>query len=509
MRMNLKAAAAATLAISACGTALALPVASAIDQRVYVSGASAQDGGIEFAVRRVCVGGASAAASTLDLYRISGNDRVWTCETNNSLIPGIGTGGGTGGNVRIAIYKFSSGGSGNGVNPLIDNSTLAFRGVQASTSCSTVTPVAASGSFVALEENSGCTNATTENVVPQIGFSDVEPNKFTTAGRAANLTAAGANQLVMGIVVSTNLYRALQASQSLGNDDEYVNMPTLSSTTVANAFNGNLVDWSQVTDRAGNSLPAPSSGDGTVNICRRADSSGTQAITEITFLRQRCTSLATTTSGFLPADGAGGAGPNNTSTGTTAAPNFGAGRVYAGSGSTQVRDCLDAANTQGRFAIGLLSTECAPGNVTSCGSTVARNYRFVKVDSAAPTLVDTVAGKYNFYAEQSINSRPTLSGAGLSVRNRLLALLSDVNVIEQINVGFRQTFGDSGLLGVPNANAGLTAVPPYTEAAVRANAINSTFKNPQGTGTNNCQVAPAVNASFVVADPAPILPQGL
>jgi hypothetical protein len=505
MTMRIKAAVGAVIAAAAASSAMALPANSPIDTTVFVSGATAQDNGIEFAVRRLCVNTA-AANSTMDLYRYSSNDRAWTCETNNTLVPGIGTGTGAGGNVRIQIVKFSSGGSGNGVNPLIDGTTLAFRGVDASTSCAGVARPA-QGSFAQFIEHSNCTGGTTLNQVPQIGFSDVEPNKFTSQARANQLTAAGANQLVIGIPVSTNLYRALQTSQGLGSDDSYVNMPSLPSTVVAGAFNGTIVDWVQVMNKAGVSLPAPNSGDSTVKICRRNDSSGTQAITEITFLRQRCTTIATAP--FLPADGAGGSGSGGTSPGTSNAANFANGNVYAGSGSPQVRDCLHAANQAGFYAIGLLSTECQPTTSSGgCGNTAAREYRFVKIDGAAPTLVDTASGRYNFYAEQSINNRPSLAGAGLAVKNRLRALLSDVNVLAQINGNFQFSFGDAGMLGVPDSGSGLIPTPPYTQTSLRAQPINSTSKNPTGSGTNNCQVAPAIQASFVVADTAAILPQG-
>ncbi|MEZ5500756.1 MAG: hypothetical protein R3E77_15185 [Steroidobacteraceae bacterium] len=480
MKSFVSAAALGVLACAATLPAMAYPAGTAIpaNRLFYISGASAQDQGIEFVMRKICTG-------NLDKFQFGNNDRFWSCDVttaSSGLTAGI-----------AGFYKFSSGGSGNGVNPLIDNSQLTFTRESATSVCTNAAMPVIAG-FTNGTDHTGCTNPSTSNVIPQIGFSDVEPKLITTPARAGALVANGANQLVFGIPVSLNLYRELQANQGLVADDEYINMPTLSSTTVASLFTGSIIDWSQLANNAGASLAA-----GSVKICRRVNTSGSQATTEVHFLRNRCTTSANNTKPMLPNDAAG--------TGT-ADPTFNLGNVYAGSGSGDVRDCLAVANDNGFRAVGLLSMECQPENASCNIASTVGKFRFVKIDGAAPTLVDTVSGRYSYVAEQSINRAGGLSGDPLTLYNKLLALMSDPAVLAQINAGFRFTFGDSGLLGVPDGATLFAPLPPLTEAVVRATPINSWNKNSLGTGTNNCQVSGQVNGAIVVNDDSPILPQG-
>jgi hypothetical protein len=499
MTIRIKSAVAAVLASCAAGSAMALPVNATIEATVYISGATAQDTGIDFTLRKMCVDSANAA-TRMDIYRYNTNERAVTCMSNNTLIPNLGLGAG---DHAIQIIKYSVGGSTSGVTPLAPapvGAALTVRTVNSTTTCTGDTAVGTSGTFAQYHDHSGCSAGGTTTTRPNFGFSDVEPRKISGPAADAGVNGEGANHLIFGIPVNTKLYRALQANQGLTQDDSYANMPSLSKQAIAGAFNGSLVIWSQLTNKDGTSVAV--TGDDTVKVCRRGTGSGTQAITEITFLRNRCNIVATAP--FLAADNAGGG-----TGGGTAAPAFNLGNVYAGSGAGNVRDCLDSADTNNFNAIGLLSMECSPDNITNCGSTSPRAYRFVKVDGFAPTLVDTVSGNYDFYAEQSINTGPAglVTAQGTAVRLQMKKLLSDVTVIGQLNTAFKETFGHSGLLAVPDANSGLLNSPPYTQASVDALPVNTSFKNPSGAGTDNCQISPVINSSFLTPDRRPILPQ--
>ncbi len=120
--------------------------------------------------------------------------------------------------------------------------------------------------------------------------------------------------------------------------------------------------------------------DTNVFICRRVASSGTQASYESYWLQQRCdaTRGSTTPVPF--------AVPDDGSTLTVGAPpksriwEAGGGFVNAGEGSGDVRNCFNAHNTNGTWAIGTLSTEVTASNLT------AGNFRMVRIDGALLNL---------------------------------------------------------------------------------------------------------------------------
>jgi hypothetical protein len=72
-----------------------------------------------------------------------------------------------------------------------------------------------------------------------------------------------------------------------------------------------------------------------------------------------------------------------------------AGNVSAGTGTGDVRDCLDAHERFNRWAVGILSTE----NIGNNGN---REFRYVKVDGLAPTLLNAHAGRWTHASERSM-----------------------------------------------------------------------------------------------------------
>ncbi len=113
--------------------------------------------------------------------------------------------------------------------------------------------------------------------------------------------------------------------------------------------------------------------DDLVYVCRRVDTSGTQASYEMFFLNQRC---------------AAGVHPfvKNSS------------KVFMGSGTADVKACINELDRQKVWAVGIMSTE-------NVASEADDRWRFVKVDGVAPTLLNTFSGRWPFFVEQSYQWR--------------------------------------------------------------------------------------------------------
>lgn len=205
--------------------------------------------------------------------------------------------------------------------------------------------------------------------LPAGGFLDVEPAAFPPA-LAGNFNAKGVSVQsqtgqVFGIVVNKELYRDLQVDQGLytstaaaisadANFDP-LNAPSISKTQYATLVS------STGFHNDGSDL-APNSGVGKkITVFSRADTSGTQASSNIFFLNNPC---AKGVSANLTAQGA--------LTGSTYAvsPQGGTGGVK--SGITAV--------AAGAYAIGLVSLE----NDWRVDVAVNNGYRFVKLDGVHP-----------------------------------------------------------------------------------------------------------------------------
>lgn len=431
--------------------------------RVLASGASAQDQGFQQWFRLQC------AAGTLDIYRDGANQRMFFCNINSTGIPGFPTA--ALGGKKVAMFKSSVGGSGNGVQPVADQTLLGFLNPPNVTGCVT-TAVAASGAFGAYNDHL-CTAGTLQNAVSDAGISDVEPRLFqATAAQIGRLAVSSQNAVIWGVPVTTNLRNALQTAQGLvaGSDTE-ANMPTLSRQQVTSLYVGNLSSWDQLTDATGVGL-ATSAGaaDTNVYVCRRVATSGTQASFEVNFLRDRCIA---------------GSPPMVT------ASNFPA-TVTEGSGTSNVISCLNAHNTAGRWAVGLFSTENQEG---------AGGWRFVKVDGRAPTLLNVVKGGYPYFSEQSIQWRKSPAtnlptGLTLTLLNNFKAEMGSPAIIANLNQGFNHTWGQSGLLALPT-NGHLPPATPYTAANVTATPVSTQSKSYVDGSPNNC-LEPALYADQLV-----------
>jgi hypothetical protein len=451
---------------------------------IRISGASAQDNGILGSALSLCVAG------TVHKYSIS-NNAVYFCT------PDIGAGAGQitvpAGKTKLAIYKYSVGGSAFGVAPINSNvaatgATIGSAGNQVpfldltklNSVCTgtfaTTTPAATFGTALSTYANVACSNASgtvTTLATTYIGVSDVEPAFFTN--NASNITAATSYALIFGVPVSLNVRNAMQAQQGLvvGSDTE-ADMPSLSSAQITSAYTQFQQTWGGIGVTTGLV-------DDTIYVARRVDSSGTQKTFEALIARTpngeaANKSCASGVDLFV--------GPDSGLVGTNTGDNesvctAGTTVIFSGSGGGNVRNCMINHNAAGRGAIGMLTTEDKAGTA---------NWRFVKVDGVAPTQANAASGKYRHYVESTINTRTagafaTSAALGYTaVVNRLKADFANPATIKLIN-GADQPFGAAGLmaLGVSGGTVdftGASSVLPWTKLV-------------SGTSLDNCQ-APKV-----------------
>ncbi|MEK6749700.1 MAG: hypothetical protein AABY83_10900 [Pseudomonadota bacterium] len=481
------------------GQALALPLANystGTTTDMYISGASAQDGGLLAMMRRVC------ASGTLDVYAGAGsaaNQALYFCQVNTAQVAGLVK-------PNIAVYKTSVGGSGMGVQPVSDAVPLPFFNVArmgavcpaTGAAVAAVAPIAPDTLGLPAYTKRTCTTSGLVNayptqpaastglydVVPDAGFSDVEPTLFgATPAQIARMSPVSANAVIFGVPVTLGLRNALQAAQglSVGGEDE-VSMPSLTKTQIAALYSGYVTTWDQFASVLGVTLPAPV--DLNVYLARRVATSGSEKATEVYFLNQNCAA------NVAPMQ----VGNDTTSCGATGVP----GTVYEGSGGGNVAACLNTHHAAGRWAVGLLSTEVVANNASD-------GWRFIKVGGQAPTLLNVQDSRYDFWAEQSMQSRavaytnPTygtvggvLSGDKSTFWSALTLKIGEPAVVSAIDSGFAHSWGHAGLMALGlnyAANAPMDESTPaalvLAKAQVLSNPVTTTTRSPNGS-PNNC-----------------------
>lgn len=506
----------AVVSVLICGTpALALPPSPAPQIELYVSGATAQDEALENLMRlKAGIAGAPniCRPDTLDIYRgkIDGTaKRVFYCQTSGN-VPGVPAG------LRLAVHK-SSGGSGEGVTPVSSTRPISYidlANLPQAASCRTAAAERAAGDLAGYSNHVGCDGGG-KSVVPRAGISDVEPQ--LVGGITQPLTVRAQNQLVWGLPVTKNLRNALQAVQGLVRStvphddplrDTQGNMPSLPRSVVAGLFAGTTKTWDQLYDRGGVAFTqsptlAPGAAQNpdasgaspgayrpdartgaSVYVCRRIASSGTQASYEVHYLRNRC--VDSSPPFVRPNDGSDlETGGDPAKLVRIAKP---AGTVYAGVGTGDVRECLDAHEQFNRWAVGILSTE-------NIGNNGGREFRYVKVDGAAPTLLSAHSGTWVHVSEQSMqwlkSFNPSLAATN---EGRVLSFVASnmglPRVIEALNTGFVHPWGQGGYLA-PAGSGFAAPTPPVTAESLRQNPVAGLSKSLNGL--NNCAEPVAVS----------------
>lgn len=397
--MNKLKTLAAAAALAMVGSAHALTPAQVDAARtagtlkeVYISGSSALRLSIAAYLQEVCNGDMDAFFDSAT----GSNHRAYSCtlkaKTGNY---NIGT--------PVLVYKRDQGGSGQGVNPVAQATPIAHMVVSDAACTATGNP-----SPIADIQLASYTCGTTASVVSDAGISDVEPSLLQqsinlpsgatalTTAELGNLDVAPLVQAIFGVAVNTNLYRALQATQGLTQDDADANQPTVSAEFVRAALTGQIVGSG--TAKKGWNLVVSSAVDAgvnskQVNVCRRAKGSGTQAGSNVLFAGNPCNS---------------GTGALNPLAATGTVAQNGTVAVVENSSSGAVETCLGTTvEGAGGYGLGILGRENNP--LANGGD---KHYRYVKLDGVAPLRIEAKAGNYPFFFESTMQWNKTVVTPG-------------------------------------------------------------------------------------------------
>jgi len=470
----------ALAAIAAAGSAHALTPSQVAAARaagtlkeVVIHGASAQTNLIAGYMGEIC------ATGSLDVFQSASNSgkdyKAYACNLK-ATVPGTG---GWPANTPVLVIKRDLGGSIYGVNPV-----------------ATQTPqntMVVDGSCTGTASPWTCSTVALRQAVA--GLSDVEPGIFsktltvgTTAGVAFNLpsgtddngtawailpaaTAAGldvatANQTIFGLAVSPDLRNALQAAQGLSvGATDAANMPSVPRafyTAAASGFvranDAKLPGWDALT---GN----PADKAKTVNLCRRANGSGTQASSNLFFLEAG--TITTTSNGaFFPQTAQNFPSPavavTNGVVTTNAAPVVtGPALAVIEAGSTGLATgCLTPSTVQnadgtqvsnaGMFAIGVISFE-------NIAPTSANSWSFVKLDGQAPSQAAARVGAYPYVYSATMQWKKTAPGTpDTGTKAFLVDMRKNLGTPAKI-AGLTSAAAKQGVLASPSSYTGSCA----------------------------------------------------
>lgn len=516
---------------------------------IWHGGASASTSSMQIAV----IGSVCDLAQPVDVLedaRVLGKPEFWAvaCIGKAGLAASLA-------GKKILWNKRDEGGSGVGVGPLATNPPTAVGFMKPSTGAGNNCPSVSSarnydttgdGITDVVANVWNCTNfavpvdpyneasASTDGVlrVPEIGTSDIEPDKFQSAfpqnvpvadlnldGNQNNdpltpykttgvLSDVGLAQLIFGVPVNVLMYQDLQRAQfpaghplnndchpagggyglitnSAANANSEKCMPSLTGQEIRSIMMAGGAIRSTLDFQAENpfgsaaftQLTGTGTTDNTIQICRRVNGSGTQAQHNAIFLGYPCDPTNDATIDALVPESEG------------AFTTF----VVNNSGSGDVEKCLNdfsnGTNTTGknaslrtRWAIGVQSLE---KNAPS-GGAFANAYRFIKVDGFAPTLANAHAGDYYDVARQSIQTRIGTPAVNVDARDALVPNVDNKVLLNALNK--THAFGRSGWLASPRA----TQTPDSTLNVTQPVAW---FQRVSGTKANTCALPSAFKKS--------------
>jgi hypothetical protein len=409
----------------------ALSAGQAFATTQIISGASASSINAAKALRQLCAANGGTYAIYKQDTKLNSLGNIFTATCSGG---GTKTFDGLSGGIDQVRFNVSGGSLGAVTNSV----TTAVARIDPSTAtCTALGAGTEALAFALVNEMNNCGTSGTTLQLGDGGFLDVNADVFA----AKNLSLAGADPAAdfvqsnflqaFGLGVSQPLYRALQAYQTAqgqldpscattsgSNPVVYTAsdstlplcQPSVSRAQIAaliNNFNGNpkkaganfLIGGtaSTVTDLVGGTggkaivasqLPALNTN---LTYCRRPNTSGTQASTELYFLANP------TASGDL----GGALTVSNPVTSPAADVAYGTTmKVRMNSGTSDVKNCMNNSATDTAYSFGTVSLENNPigGSDT---------YRFVKINNVSPTegvagasnTVEAIAGRYDFVFE--------------------------------------------------------------------------------------------------------------
>lgn len=495
MFRNSLIATAVALAAGFAGVAQGANLAVPADNVLNVGGATAQDKSLAIGwITDLC--DAAATPGGIEVFTTRANFLPGTVSNYAIACRMKGTANGAAAGQDTVIVKYS-GGSGTGTTNVATGATLTTSGsanwVDWAT-CATA-PVAGSVNGVNYSVHLSCPLNGTP-LVPKAGLADVEPPLLGAAGAA--LTTLPGAAVPFGVMVSQNLYEALQTAQK-GAANSTIDAtcnnsvatytpdctPNVSSQLMRGIFKGTILTVATLRNQTGASIPNPA-GSPLIHICRRGNNSGTMASFKAYFLGEGCGGLGNQHTFALPTNGGTAAAGQAYTIGNTD-------RVFAGTGNGDVLACLDDKVTQNRYAFGIVSLE-----TTSFGDVAPNRWRFVKLDGVFPSLENVARGEYAFFTESACN-RPSSGANPLSAIQLALASGTVVGGTQTATGLCGAVRGDAvsvnpsggsawagGTLTIP-ASTAVCPTTPVTNASILANPTNGSTRSVSFGGTpNNC-----------------------
>jgi len=476
---------------------------------VYISGSTAVDNTLASIVQNsLCQADTLSTYISQVTFAGGGSETLYYCQA--------GTGSGLPTSDYLAVEKESTTGSVHGAEPLINVSEGAPSGVTFFDPTQGTAIDAANCTNDGSTTSNDCpTSVFISNVTPTGGVADVEAKLLRSVPGGAvlpaaaigdDLVAAPGLDVVWGIAVTKNLYRALQQAEGLNTGtcattpDVPQCVPSLSKEQVASILvysdfgNTNLTFWNQVLDLPANPV------DENIYLCRRDVGSGTEASFEAYFLGARCADatngsdlhMATQDGQYVIESGSNGGirtcleafyNHNNTIAITPYNSDLGT-------------DFPPVTPTGDQWAIGILSSEETASNLTGSND----SWRLVAIDGVLPTLENVVNGFYPYFSTDAwYHYKSGLaypSSAALGVFNTIQADVGSPSVLATADATYKnQPWGDGGDLSPASEyakDATYTAFP-VTQAEVEANPINL-WSKAAGGSVNNCETPTLFNS---------------
>ncbi len=395
------------------------------------------------------------------------NYRSWSCIVDEEKVSGADPGD------VLLIHKNSTGESGFGVFSVVHQNEIERIDLQ-NAYCEEVS----AGEWK-------CTQITV-NDTPLLGVSDIEPAVFKGPNRVTafgdikdndldKLTINTQSQQVSGVIVTTELRNTLQLAQGLvvGEEDE-ANMPSLSTNLVRSLFTGQVNSWFDVVDPSGTDLFTLASENipvsDTVGLCVRKPGSSARAQFTISFLKTYCSDIS-----VYPYMIEGEEWP----------------LLQSNSDSDEMDDCVADIGGDGelQWAIGYQSTEK--------NMDLSRNYRFIKIDGAAPTLQNVANDKYQYWFEQTIqyNKQEYMLAdiAAQKVIDLIIEEAGQPSIISGLNAKYEHPWGQGGYMSKPTDRFG---VQPPAFPFDTSYPVNRTTRSPAGFSIDSCRLPVHVNGAW-------------
>ena len=553
MNLTVKSAVVAALAIGASGVASAVDISTvATGNILYTSGSTAIDPVLTDYFINATANAAICAAGSIDVYSstVTPKFTAISCTANVSTT-------GLAASTNIALIKEDNAGSLNGIQGVqgvtFAGSPYTVGGLQ----FPTVSQLANSATFCTTTAKAStstlnpytlhtCGTATTAaKVTPALGFADVEAALFGVSATApVALTASQTVIVPFAPAVSVGLYHALQSVQGKTVGSELIgDMPSLPRSVLHGLYSGQVNSWAQVQGTSGSavgsqsvafgilsanattagtvwtgastssgltSAPNAAPANANVYVCRRGNTSGTEKSAEWFYDDQGCASVAPY--GFLAASTTITTALCSTvstdgcswSTAIAALNPL----VFPGNGTGDLLDCLVGNDQAGHFAIGFASIDNAPGGPGGFQSNTKRqNWRYIRIDGTAPSVENTAAGKWDYFAQSFAYAAPSTvtwaaTGNALTLLNAITkgngttpVSIGSPAAVAAVNAGKKYTSDSAktvslfngGALTIPGTTNGTATAAPNAASATTlgTNPVSAVWKTKAGT-VNNC-----------------------